>query len=163
MHGLFGSDAEHVTGSPVDETEIHGESNNPGPQTADPSEARAPTILRSPVRPSAGDVEKHNATHLPYRSLCPICVKASGNEDPHRRKKKETKVSENSGVAKISLDYQELKSRPAKRLLQSEAPAQMLRYREAPVNRLMYRSSCAERRLLRRSCAERLLCKSSCK
>ena len=49
MHGLFGSDAEHETGSPVDESEIHGESDSPGPQTADPSEARAPTILRSLV------------------------------------------------------------------------------------------------------------------
>ena len=39
-------------------------------------------------------------------------MKASGKEDPHRRKKKKTKVSETSGVAKISLDYQELKSLP---------------------------------------------------
>ena len=58
-------------------------------------EGQAPTFLRSPIRPSAEDVEKHDATHVPYRNWCPICVDARGNEDPHR-------------LPKFSLDHQEL-------------------------------------------------------
>ena len=41
-------------------------------------EGHAPTLLRSPIRPSAEDVEKHNATHVPYRNWYPICVAARG-------------------------------------------------------------------------------------
>ena len=40
-------------------------------------EARDPVILRSPVRPSAEEVDKHNAVHMPCRRLCPICVRAN--------------------------------------------------------------------------------------
>ncbi len=35
--------------------------------------------------PTAEEVEEHNATHLPHRSWCPVCVKARG--DAHRRVK----------------------------------------------------------------------------
>ena len=31
-------------------------------------------VLPSPQRPSAKEVEAHNACHLPYRSSCAVCV-----------------------------------------------------------------------------------------
>ena len=43
-------------------------------------EARDPVILRSPVRPSAEEVDKHNAVHMPYRSWCPICFRGKGKK-----------------------------------------------------------------------------------
>ena len=45
-------------------------------------ESRMPKLLRRTIRPSAEDVEPHNATHVPYRNWCPICVMARGKEDP---------------------------------------------------------------------------------
>ena len=42
-------------------------------------------VARSPNTPSADELAKHYATHTPYRSWCPVCVKARGKEDAHRR------------------------------------------------------------------------------
>ena len=67
---------------------------------------RVPNKLTSPIKPSAEDVERHNATHLPYRDWCPICVKARGREDAHRRKQKNKE--DESGLPTLSLDYQTL-------------------------------------------------------
>ena len=35
-------------------------------------------------RPSPEEVEKHNATHIPFRSWCSHCVKGKGVKAPHR-------------------------------------------------------------------------------
>ena len=59
----------HVRPEP---TEDHGRS----------PEGHAPVLLRSPIRPSAEDVERHDATHVPYRNWCPTCVAARGKEAP---------------------------------------------------------------------------------
>ena len=34
-------------------------------------EGHAPTFLHGPIRPSAEDVDRHDATHVPYRNWCP--------------------------------------------------------------------------------------------
>ena len=78
-------------------------------------EGQAPTLLRSPIRPSAEDVEKHDATHVPYLNWCPICVAARGKEDPHRRQVGARQERRKTGLPKFSLDYQELKSKPTKK------------------------------------------------
>ena len=64
--------------------------------------SRVPMMLRSPMRPSAEDIEKHDATHLPYRTWCPPCVKAKAKEDAHPRKSGD---GEEAGVPIISMDY----------------------------------------------------------
>ena len=48
-------------------------------------EGHAPVLLRNPIRPSAEDVDRHDATHVPYRNWCPICVAARGKGAPHKR------------------------------------------------------------------------------
>ena len=48
-------------------------------------EVVAMKVLPSPQRPSMREVEEHSTCHLPYRSWCPICVKARGKEDDHGR------------------------------------------------------------------------------
>ncbi len=52
--------------------------------TCQPCDARDPKILASPCKPTAEDIEKHFATHLLYRSWCPVCVKTEAKEDDHK-------------------------------------------------------------------------------
>ena len=35
--------------------------------------------------PTEQELEEHNATHLPHRSWCPVCTKARGKEDAHKK------------------------------------------------------------------------------
>ena len=67
---------------------------------------RIPNRLSSPIKPSAEDVDRHNLTHLPYRNWCPVCVKAKGREDDHRRGAHHEEDA--SGLPIVSLDYQAL-------------------------------------------------------
>ena len=57
-------------------------------------------VLPSPQRPSQKEVDEHNASHLPYRNWCPICVRARGREDAHKRI--ETRMN---GKPIIVMDY----------------------------------------------------------
>ena len=41
--------------------------------------------LPSPQRPTAKEVEEHNATHLPYRSWRPVCVQSRGRGNSHKK------------------------------------------------------------------------------
>ena len=54
------------------------------------AEAHNARVKNSPERPTAEEVERHDATHCPYRSWCAVwcavCVAASTKEDPHPRK-----------------------------------------------------------------------------
>ena len=75
-------------------------------------EGHVPTLLHGPIRPSAEDVDRHDAIHVPYRNLCPICVAARGKEDPHRRQVGELHGRRKATPPKFCVDYQELKSKP---------------------------------------------------
>jgi hypothetical protein len=54
---------------------------------ADAAEAAPVKVARDPGDPTPGEREHHNATHIPYRSWCPICVKGKGKEESHRTQK----------------------------------------------------------------------------
>ena len=116
MHGLFGADIDVELGD-----ETRGMPSGPMPSLTaeadishDQLEGRDPIILRSPVRPSAEAIDRHNSTHVPYRSWCEVCVRAKGKEDPHPRKRA-GKVEEHANkLPRLSLDYQELKSKAKK-------------------------------------------------
>eukprot|EP00971_Amphidinium_carterae_P103248 2043633-Amphidinium_carterae.1 len=41
-------------------------------------QANIPKQLRQPPQPTKQEQEQHRITHMPYRSWCPICVKAKG-------------------------------------------------------------------------------------
>ena len=53
------------------------------PETGPPGK---PSISSDPDRgdPTTKEREDHNATHIPFRSWRPICVKAKGMEEAHR-------------------------------------------------------------------------------
>ena len=116
IHGLFGADADVELGD-----ENRGMPFGPMPflaAEADSShnqlEGRDPTILRGPVRPSAEAIDRHNSIHMPYRSWCEVCVRAKGKEDPHPRKRVGKVDKHADKLLRISMDYQELKSKAKK-------------------------------------------------
>ena len=41
--------------------------------------------LAQPAEPTPTERATHNLTHLPYRSWCPLCVKAKAKQDAHRK------------------------------------------------------------------------------
>ena len=124
MHGLFGADIDVELGD-----ETRGMPSGPMPSLTaeadishDQLEGRDPIILRSPVRPSAEAIDRHNSTHVPYRSWCEVCVRAKGKEDPHPRKRA-GKVEEHANkLPTLSLDYQELKSKAKKPSIEEAKP-----------------------------------------
>ena len=77
-------------------------------------------IRRGPVKPSAEDIEKHNATHVPNRPQFPECVKDREREDAHFRKHGDGIDEPTNSLPKISLDYPELLSKPM-----TESPSKM--------------------------------------
>ena len=60
-----------------------------------------PCVPTHGVRPSAREVEEHNATHLPFRSWCPYCVAGKAKENAHFTKADDRK----SDVPVVSMDY----------------------------------------------------------
>ena len=74
--------------------------------------ARIPSSLSSPIRPSAEDVDDHYRTHLPYRNWCPVCVRAKGKEAAHPRDAQHEE--DKSGLPIVSMDYQTLNEKTQK-------------------------------------------------
>ena len=68
---------ETVAGGGAAEAEVSGEISM---EETDKPPVR---ILRDPGAPTEEEKEEHNATHIPYRVWCPICVESKGKEDPH--------------------------------------------------------------------------------
>ena len=48
-------------------------------------EAKTARSLRTPEPPTDAARMAHNATHVPFRDWCPICVASPGRSSPHRR------------------------------------------------------------------------------
>ena len=59
--------------------------------------------LLNPLLPSAEEVERHKVSgHIPYRSWCPVCVKARGKEMGHARGSGEARGRK---LPEYSMDY----------------------------------------------------------
>lgn len=48
-------------------------------------EEREPRVLKDLGRPTPDEVEKHNVTHMPFRSWCPACVAGRARDRLHKR------------------------------------------------------------------------------
>jgi hypothetical protein len=72
-----------------------------GEEEAQESEAREPKTLRDPGAPTPAEVERHNVTHMPYRSWCPACVEGKAR-DKHHSLNDEQDVK---GIPEIVFDY----------------------------------------------------------
>ena len=49
-------------------------------------------VARNPGDLTDKEVEEHNVTHLPHRSWCPVCVKARGKEEAHKKVREQGEV-----------------------------------------------------------------------
>ena len=69
-----------------DQEDMAPETGPPGEPSiiSDPQENTPLEVARDPGDPTTKEREDHNATHIPFRSWCPICVKAKGREEAHR-------------------------------------------------------------------------------
>ena len=69
-----------------DQEDMAPEAGPPGEPSisSDPQENAPLKVARDPGDPTTKEREDHNATHIPFRSWCPICVKAKGREEAHR-------------------------------------------------------------------------------
>ena len=76
-----------------------GEGANPE-EEEEPEEALRAKAVKAPVRPSQEEVDEHMATHLPFRSWCPHCVRGKSKGKPHRKPTKEHRE-----IPTVALDY----------------------------------------------------------
>ena len=82
---IEGANSSSSSGLVDEQCRVCGEDDDTGIKNDD--ETPAPTsIVKDPGAPTSEEKEAHNATHLPYRSWCPVCVKAKGKEDPQYSK-----------------------------------------------------------------------------
>ena len=61
-------------------------------------------MCKDPGNPTWEEIERHNCTHMPYRSWCPVCVESKGKEDPHYSKKVKGARDKDT----VGLDYKSL-------------------------------------------------------
>ena len=64
-------------------------------------EALEPRVLRDPGAPTEAEVERHNVTHLPFRSWCPACVEGKARDKPHRKSEEQ----DSKAVPELVFDY----------------------------------------------------------
>ena len=103
-----------------------GDDEGKDPVADEPDEALDAKLKHAPCLPSPTEVEKHCATHLPYRSWCPICVKAKAKEDAHRRGTEG--LGEKTGYPVISMDYAFLESKITALVVKDDATGGVLMY-----------------------------------
>ena len=94
-------EADEKTGEEKDQEEAE-EDTDAEKQEGEEAPAKR---TRNPSDPTQDEKERHWSTHLPYRSWCPICVKARGREDKHQAGRRKNDGSE---LPNISMDYAEI-------------------------------------------------------
>ena len=69
-------------------------------EEAQVEEAKVGRVAKSPYAPTAQEREIHEATHLPYRSWCDICVSGRRDNPPHL-----ARTPEERSIPEIGMDY----------------------------------------------------------
>ena len=74
-----------------DQEDMAPEAGPPGEPSisSDPQEDAPLKVARDPGDPATKEREDHNATHILFRSLCPICVNAKGRGALKWKRKRE--------------------------------------------------------------------------
>ena len=65
-------------------------------------EVRQPRAAAVPKPPTKRELEEHLPLHIPYRTWCPVCVRAAATHDKHVPHADEERLD---GVTTISMDY----------------------------------------------------------
>ena len=89
-------EGEHLEPSAVAKDEPDRDQEDPHGNEEAPAR-----YVRNPKDPLPEERDLHfKRGHLPYRALCPVCVKARDREDQH-----EAKESDEQAVVKVSMEY----------------------------------------------------------
>ncbi len=64
-------------------------------------EGQEPKVPSHGVKPSQEEIDRHNATHIPFRNWCPFCVAGKAKDNPHFSEE----VDPLSGVNVVQIDY----------------------------------------------------------
>ena len=84
--GAAASEAAPAAAAPA--VDLPAPDEAPGSEGAEEERAEDAVVPRpapSPCAPSRAEREAHEATNLPYRSWCPVCVQGRAGNPPHRR------------------------------------------------------------------------------
>ena len=76
---------ERIAGNPVIEEERQEASSSTDPVMQDNEEAPVARARKPPPGPTTEESDKHELTHVAFRSWCRHCVPGRAREDPHRR------------------------------------------------------------------------------
>ena len=72
-------------------------------------EARRARGRPQPTQPTKQEMDEHSLTHMPYRSWCPICVRAKGKQDAYKQQQsKQPVIQIDFAYLKTSTDEQSL-------------------------------------------------------
>ena len=123
LMGIDGPDDLFADGGGDDQAQ-GGQEDTEVPE--EPTEALDAKVKPSPCLPSPSEVEKHCATHLPYRSWCPVCVKSKAKEDAHRRN--DDGRDEKTGLPVIAMDYAFLEEKVTLLVVKDENSGGVLTY-----------------------------------
>ena len=83
--------------------EHRAEDHQPDGENPYQAEEAPVRTARNPAEPTPEERRRHWITHLPPRAWCPICQKARGKEDPHKRKKRDE-----DSLPEVAMDYAEI-------------------------------------------------------
>ena len=117
---LFADPVDAVINEDVQDAEVKAEGLD------EPTEEHDTKIKKSPYLPSAAEVARHCATHLPYRNWCPACVKAKAREDAHHRMP--SGKDDESGLPIIAMDYDFLEGKTTVLVVKDESSGSVLAY-----------------------------------
>ena len=73
-----------------------------GQEEEDAENGERPKVLRDPGQPSQKEREEHEATHLPFRSWCPHCVRGAARDAQSKNISAEMSCS---GIPRVYIDY----------------------------------------------------------
>ena len=76
---------EQIAGNPVIEEKRQEASSSTDPVMQDNEEAPVARSRKPPPGPTTEELDKHELTHVVFRSWCRHCCSGKAREDPHRR------------------------------------------------------------------------------
>ena len=84
VYGNDGAERHEAQEAPAGDRRAIADADQAG-QLEISGETKTARILRTPEPPTDAARMAHNATHVPFRDWCPICVASRGRSSPHRR------------------------------------------------------------------------------
>ena len=75
---------EQIAGNPAIEEKRQGIEASANPVVQDNEDTPVARARKPPLGPTADELDKHELTHVVFRSWCKLCISSRAKEDPHR-------------------------------------------------------------------------------